>query len=44
MEGINRKYEDFKGSDLYECVEKCLEGTSIPTLSDEQLADYSVRC
>ena len=36
------KYEDFKDSELYECVEKCLEGTSIPVLSDAELAEYSV--
>ena len=42
VEGINRKYEDFKDSELYECVEKCLEGASIPVLSDAALAEYSV--
>lgn len=42
VEGINRKYEDFKDSELYECVEKCLEGASIPVLSDAALAEYSL--
>ena len=42
-EGINRQYEDFKDSKLYECMESCLESDSIPTLSDDDLKEFSVR-
>lgn len=42
VEGINRQYEKFKDSDLYECMEKCLESDPIPVLSDEDLAEFSV--
>lgn len=42
-EKINRQYEDFKDSKLYECMESCLESDSIPTLSDDDLKEFSVR-
>ena len=41
-EGINRKYDDFKESDLCECMEQCLESDSIPVLSDDDLKEFSV--
>lgn len=41
-EGINRQYEDFKDSKLYECMESCLESDSIPTLSDDDLKEFSL--